>query len=210
MNTCLNMKPHDKTGLLITFCGLDGCGKTTMINMLWDYFKYRGVRAAITKQPTDEMRQNHIFRTYMDTDDHSQYSYRTLSLMAAADRVQHCNHVILPTLESSTTLISDRYFYSCLANLRARGYQEDQWIYDIASKEIPKPDFAFFLDVDVETAINRVRQRPDERDSYIDVELQYRLRDEYRKICADNGGILLSSDTDIKNTFDAIIKHIKG
>ena len=41
MNTCLNMKPHDKTGLLITFCGLDGCGKTTMINALWDYLNQK-------------------------------------------------------------------------------------------------------------------------------------------------------------------------
>ena len=27
----LNMKPHGGKGRLITFCGLDGCGKSTMI-----------------------------------------------------------------------------------------------------------------------------------------------------------------------------------
>lgn len=30
----LNMRNNETTGLLITFCGLDGCGKTTMINRL--------------------------------------------------------------------------------------------------------------------------------------------------------------------------------
>ena len=30
----LNMRQNEKKGWLITFCGLDGCGKTTMINRL--------------------------------------------------------------------------------------------------------------------------------------------------------------------------------
>lgn len=209
MSTCLNLMPHNRKGVLITFCGLDGCGKTTMINMLQDYFKYYGINVALTKQPTDNMRQSHIFRTYMDAEDHSAYSYRSLSLMAAADRIQHCNHVVLPVLDQGTVLISDRYIYSCLANLRARGYTGDQWIYDVATREIPRPDLAFFLDVPVELAIQRVRKRPEERARYIDVDLQYRLRDEYKKICEDNHGILLSSDIDVKNTFDQILHHVE-
>ena len=35
----LQMKRHGKKGLLITFCGLDGCGKSTMIRMLYYYLK---------------------------------------------------------------------------------------------------------------------------------------------------------------------------
>ena len=65
----------------------------------------------------------------MDTPDHAPYDYRALSLLCAADRVQHSNRVILPKLEEGYTVISDRYFYSCLANLRARGYRRDRWIY---------------------------------------------------------------------------------
>ena len=84
-------------------------------------------------------------------------------------------------------MVSDRYFYSCLANLRARGYEQDRWIYEI-SASIPKPDLAFFLDVDVDTAIRRVRSRASERDRYIDVPLQHRLRREYWEIAAENGG----------------------
>ena len=30
----LNMRNNDTPGFLISFCGLDGCGKTTMINKL--------------------------------------------------------------------------------------------------------------------------------------------------------------------------------
>jgi len=30
----LNMRPNKTPGILITFCGLDGCGKTTMMKRL--------------------------------------------------------------------------------------------------------------------------------------------------------------------------------
>ena len=29
----LRMKPHDGGGLFLTFCGLDGCGKTTILRI---------------------------------------------------------------------------------------------------------------------------------------------------------------------------------
>ena len=189
----LQMRPHETPGLLITFCGLDGCGKTTLIRRLTRYLEELEVPAFLTKQPTDAVRQSEIFRTYMDTPAHDAYDYRALSLLCAADRVQHSNRVILPKLEEGYTVISDRYFYSCLANLRARGYRRDRWIYEIAA-EIPRPDLAFFLDVEVDIAVRRVRARAAERDRYIDLALQHRLREEYRALAAEEGhGIMLST-----------------
>lgn len=208
MNTCMNLKPHGKRGKLITFCGLDGCGKSTLIQLLAKELEEIGKTVFLTKQPTDGMRKTNIFRTYMDCEDHSKYEYRALSLMAAADRLQHCSQVILPALEAGKVVISDRYIYSCLANLRARGYTEDRWIYEIAT-QIPKPDCAFFPDVPVESAVSRVRERPAEKTRYIDMELQYRLRDEYRRICLENDGILLSTECDIRETFQKIRQEIK-
>ncbi len=208
MNTCLKMPQHGKKGKLITFCGLDGCGKSTLIRLLTEKLEQDGQTVFLTKQPTNEMRQSGIFRTYMDCKDHSKYEYRALSLMAAADRIQHVNHVILPALEEGKTVISDRYFYSCLANLRARGYTEDRWIYEIA-EQIPKPDYAFFLDAPVEVAVTRVRERPAERNRYIDIELQYRLREEYRRICLENNGICLSTNCGIMETFREIWQKVK-
>ena len=199
----LRMKPHNTDGKLITFCGLDGCGKSSMIKMLTEAFTEHGIDFIVTKQPTDAMRNTEIFRTFMDCPDNSAYEYRSLSLMAAADRIQHANKVILPALKAGKTVICDRYFYSCLANLRARGYTDDQWIYEI-SESIPKPDIAFFLDVPVETAVGRVREREEEKDRYIDMELQHLLENEYKDICVANHGIPVKSDTDISHTFSRI------
>ena len=187
----LELYEHKTSGLLFSFCGLDGCGKSTMIAMLSEYFTKRNAEIFLTKQPTDFMRNSAIFRTYMDQPDHEAYDYRSLSLLAAGDRIQHSNKVILPELKNGKYVISDRYFYSCIANLRARGYAEDEWIYEIA-RHIPKPDLAVFLDVPVTRAVERVRKRREERDRYIDLKMQYKLRKEYLDLAAANGGIVIS------------------
>lgn len=195
----LNMRENNTQGFLITFCGLDGCGKTTMLQRLatdlsgkYDLF--------ITKQPTTAVRETEIFRTYMDSPDHTAYDYRSLSLLAASDRLQHVNKVIEPAMQEKKIVLSDRYFYSCLSNLRARGFEQDEWIYEIAQSVI-KPDVSFFFDVSVEVAVSRVRSRLEERDRYIDMDLQYRLRDEYIDICLANDGVLISTQRSEDETY---------
>ena len=200
----LNMRPNETSGYLFSFCGLDGCGKTTMLTRLE---KELGEKfpTFMTKQPTNAVRESDIFRTYMDNPDHDAYDYRSLSLLAASDRLQHVNKVVEPQMVQGKVVISDRYFYSCLANLRARGFKNDQWIYEVA-ESVVKPDVAFFFDVPVETAVKRVRSRIEEKDRFIDMELQYKLRDEYIKICKANNGVLISTEMPIEECY-AIVKR---
>lgn len=196
----LEMKRNHFGGKLITFCGLDGCGKTTQIKKLTTYLEERGYAVFLTKQPTEFVRNSEIFRTYMDTPRHTDFDYRALSLLCASDRVQHSNRVISEKLKEGQIVISDRYYYSCLANLVARGFEEDTWIYEIA-KSIPKPDVAFFLDVDVKTALKRVRSREEEKDRFIDIPLQYRLQEQYIKIAQENNGRIISTLEDENTCF---------
>ena len=195
----LKMKPNNTPGILITFCGLDGCGKTTMMKRLVQDLS-SNYSIFLTKQPTDFVRNSAIFRTYMDDPDHDAYDYRSLSLLAASDRLQHGSKVIEPELSQGKLVFSDRYFYSCLANLRARGFEDDRWIYEIA-QSIVKPDIAIFFDVPVATAVARVRSRAEERDRYIDMELQERLRSEYVAICKKCNGILVSTDVSEEESY---------
>mgnify|MGYP001285026048 CR=1 FL=1 len=203
----LKMPPHRTNGLLITFCGLDGCGKTTMIRRLASDLE-KNATLFLTRQPTSFVRNAEIFRTYMDSPDHKAFDYRSLSLLAASDRLQHVNKTILPALEAGNIVISDRYFYSCLANLYARGYESDKWIFDIA-KSIVQPDIAFFLDVPVETAVARVRSRAEEKDNYIDMALQHRLRKEYWAICKANGGVYVDSSGAEEETYKQILAIVE-
>lgn len=203
----LNMKINNTPGFLFTFCGLDGCGKTTILTKLKNDLE-KEWQVFVTKQPTNAVRESNIFRTYMDNPNHDDYDYRSLSLLAASDRLQHVNKVIEPHMAEGKIVISDRYFYSCLANLRARGFEKDKWIYEIA-KSVIKPDIAFFFDVPVETAVKRVRSREEEKDRYIDMGLQYKLRDEYIKICKVNNGILISTEMPIEYCYHMVKKEVE-
>lgn len=203
----LNMRPNETKGFLFTFCGLDGCGKTTMLTKLKKDLE-KEYSVFLTKQPTNAVRESAIFRTYMDSPNHDSFDYRSLSLLAASDRLQHVNKIVEPQMSEGKIVISDRYFYSCLANLRARGFKCDEWIYEI-SESVIKPDVAFFFDVPVETAVRRVRSRIEEKNRYIDMELQYKLRDEYIKICKANNGILISTEMPIEKCYDIVKKEVE-
>ena len=239
MNTHLNMKLHKTKGMLITFCGLDGCGKSTMIQMLHEDLIREGCEVLLTKQPSDRMRQTDIFRTYMDSPDHSDYDYRSLSLLAASDRIQHTNMQIYPHMKQGDVVITDRYFYSCLANRIQHVNQEilpalqkgktvicDRYFYSCLAnlrargyendkwiyeiaKNIVKPDAAFFLDVPVSVAIWRVRSRPKERDRYIDINLQERLHQEYRELASNNQGFLIPSYDNVEGTYEKISNFVR-
>ena len=203
----LQMRKNETSGFLITFCGLDGCGKTTMMKRLIAELEQE-YALFVTKQPTNAVRDSEIFRTYMDCPDHDAFDYRSLSLLAASDRLQHVNKVIEPKMREGKIVLSDRYFYSCLSNLRARGFGKDTWIYEIA-KSVIRPDLAFFFDVPVPEAVARVRKRPEEKTRYIDMELQDRLRQEYIEICKANGGILISTLQSEDASYDIVKKAVK-
>lgn len=203
----LDMRKNTTPGYLITFCGLDGCGKTTMMQRLIADLE-KDYPIFVTKQPTNAVRKSDIFRTYMDSPNHDAFDYRSLSLLAASDRLQHVNKVIEPEMETGKIVLSDRYFYSCLANLRARGFESDNWIYEIAESVI-NPDISFFFDVPVEEAIARVRRRPAEKDRYIDIDLQHRLREEYIDICISNGGILVPTTQPKEKCYEIVKNAVK-
>ena len=203
----LNMRRNNTPGRLLTFCGLDGSGKTTMMRRLITDLEKK-YNLFITKQPTDYVRKSEIFRTYMDSPNHDAFDYRSLSLLAASDRLQHVNKVIEPAMEKGQIVLSDRYYYSCLANLRARGFSEDAWIYEIAESVI-QPDVAFFFDVPVEIAVSRVRNRPEEKDRYIDMELQEKLRKEYLDICTASGGVLINTEQPEEICYQEIVKALE-
>ena len=66
-----------------------------------------------------------------------------------------------------------------------------------------------FLDVPVNLAVARVRSRPEEKDRYINMKLQYALREEYINICKENDGILVSTGIGEDCTYQKIITKVK-
>ena len=54
-----------------------------------------------------------------------------------------------------------------------------------------------------------MRKRPDEKDRYIDMDLQYKLRKEYINICKANGGVLISTEQDKEKSYEQVERIVE-
>lgn len=175
----IQFDPAQYPGVFVVFCGSDGSGKTTQIVKLRAWAEARGKTCLQTTQPTQAIRDSYLFKRYIhEPHGEAEIEYRALSFLTVSDRIQHSNRVIRPALERGEFVISDRYFFSALANLRARGYENDSWIYEVATW-VPKPDLAVFMAPPFEKALERVRARPEEANMYVDEEFERRLHDQF-------------------------------
>ena len=130
-------------GKLIVFEGTDGAGKTTMIARAERYLRERyGAEVLLQKQPTDLSRKTKLFQKMMYCAHHEEIDYRAVQLLTLSDRVQHNHEVILPALREGKVVICDRYLYTSVANMRARGYRRERWFF-AAARSIRKPDLPF-------------------------------------------------------------------
>lgn len=203
----LKMMNRNWTGLLITFCGLDGSGKTTLIDALCQYIiEATNITPHIIKQPSNIVRRSEIFRSFIDHKNYNNYDYRAMSLFAVSDRLQQSSKLILPLLQKGEVVICDRYYYSALVNMKAYGLTNDKWIYEIA-QYIPKPDLSIFLDVSYQEAIRRVKNRIEERNRYIDDRFEMKLQNEFMLISKEVDGVIIPSNDSVDIAVDLIQKE---
>ncbi len=176
----LRMKDNTYNGTLIVFEGTDGAGKTTMIAKTKEYLSERfgAERILIEKQPTDLSRKTRLFQKMMYCSKHEEINYRAVQLLTLSDRVQHNHEVIIPALKEGKIIICDRYLYTSIANMLARGYRSETWFFD-ACKEIVKPDITFLAYVEPKLAIERIRSRPEECNRHLDEELLQNVAKEF-------------------------------
>jgi dTMP kinase len=140
-------------GSLIGIEGLDGAGITTQAQRLVDYLNARGHRAILTGEPTTGEIGLLIRRRLVQTKGLAEPgAMRTLSLLFAADRIEHFHNVVAPALASGTTVVSDRWYHSSLAYQRTS--VERDWIMALY-RHTRTPDVTVFLDVRPEVGAQR-------------------------------------------------------
>ena len=168
----LRLKEQKYSGRLIVFEGTDGAGKTTLIDFTANELKkkYGEDNVIVTKQPTDLSRKTRLFQKMMYCEKHEDIDYRAVQLLTLSDRIQHNHEVIIPALEQGKSVICDRYIFTSLANMLARGYNDEKWFFD-AAKHIVKPNIAFLAYVPPEKAIERILKRPDECTRHLNSDL---------------------------------------
>jgi len=157
-------------GKFIVFEGIDGSGKTTQINQLSNWLNETDLipennQLVITREPGGTQLGKSIRSLLLDTSQEINPDSITELLLYAADRAQHVNEIIRPSLNKGDWVISDRF---CGSTLAYQGYGRKldiKLIKDletIATQEI-SPDITFLLDIPVDESIKRRMNREEDR-----------------------------------------------
>ena len=157
-------------GKFIVIEGIDGSGKTTQINQLSKWINEANIipqnnQLVITREPGGTQLGKSIRTLLLDPSREISLNSITELLLYAADRAQHVNEIIRPSLTKGDWVISDRF---CGSTLAYQGYGRKldiKLIKDleaIATQGI-SPDITFLLDIPVDESIKRRESETDDR-----------------------------------------------
>jgi dTMP kinase len=102
------MEPMAKRGRFITFEGLDGCGKTTQLQLLAEELRAQGLDVVITREPGGTPIGEKVRSVLLDSRTEDLAPLAELGLMFAA-RAQHIQQVIKPAIKAGKIVLCDRY-----------------------------------------------------------------------------------------------------
>lgn len=206
----LSLKTNRYKGKLLVFEGTDGAGKSTLITMTAKYIEEspRATEVLCVKQPTDLSRKTKLFQKMMYSSDHGDIDYRAVQFLTMSDRLQHSFEVIEPALSAGKTVICDRYIFTSLANMLARGYRKEKWFYE-ACKYLIRPDLTILADVPPEVAIQRIKARPSECDRFLDEELLSRVHGEFQDMSRREKFMVLGTTRPADKTFPIVASQLK-
>lgn len=142
-------------GYLIVVEGIDGTGKSTLCAALARELERRGVDCVHSREPTGGPHGRRIREIALSSRDDVSLD-EELGLFVE-DRKEHVAEVIRPNLEAGRVVLLDRYFYSTMAYQGARG-ADPQAIRRMNLEFAPEPDLLVILELDVESALKRVRE----------------------------------------------------
>lgn len=149
-------------GLFVTFEGLDGCGKSTQMELLAEALTARGYVITMTREPGGTPLGEGIRDMLLDPRHHGM-SARAEALLYAAARAHLVEQVIRPALEDGQIVICDRYIDSSLAYQgygRGLGTDYILLVNDWGTEGL-YPDLTLFLDLDDAVRSTRLAAVPD-------------------------------------------------
>ncbi|PEL09995.1 dTMP kinase [Bacillus sp. AFS017336] len=205
--------------LFITFEGPEGAGKTTIINMVSEELRNKGVNFISTREPGGIRIAESIRNIILNTEN-VEMDKRTEALLYAAARRQHLAEKVIPALEEGKIVLCDRFVDSSLAYQGVgRGIGIDE-IYNINQFAIDglMPDLTIYFDLDPKVGLNRVHQADEREVNRLDLEeLDFHLKVQsgyaeimkrepgrFKKIDASN-----SIDQVFKDTLEVVLEKIE-
>jgi dTMP kinase len=141
-------------GLLLSFEGLDGCGKSTQLRLAADWLRARGEDPAVYREPGGSTVSEAIRAILLDTA-HTAMAGETELLLYTAARVQLLRERVLPDLAAGRIVLLDRFADSTTAYQgHGRGLPLDL-VEDLNAqvRRLAWPRRTWWLDLPVRTAL---------------------------------------------------------
>nr|AIA16084.1 Dihydrofolate reductase [uncultured bacterium] len=160
---------RSKKGLFIVFEGIDGCGKTTQLKRLVEYLfaKSKYNHLVVTREPYQETKIRNLL--HAETDPHSQAEQ--IAQLFIADRKNHAEHLITPSIQKGMHIISDRYKLSTIAYQHAQGLPLQRLI-DM-HYGLPIPDITFVIDLPAKVAAQRMSKESSRKAHKFEANLEF-------------------------------------
>ena len=203
-------------GCFFSFEGIDGCGKSTQIEYLSESLLNSGKEIVKLREPgsTDI---SEAIRNILLNPNNEMINDACEALLMAASRVQLLKEIIVPEIISGKIILCDRYVDSSLAyQVGGRGLSES-WVREINrySFQLAMPDKTFFLNLSVEDAIGRLKDRDRDRIELSGIKFLEKVNDSFVALAEEepNRYITLdgSKEPDLlaKEIFDEVRKFIE-
>ncbi len=144
----------------ISFEGIDGCGKSTILAQLSTWLEEAGIAHIRTREPGGT-RLGESLRTILLDPANAGMSSWTEALLYGASRAQHVKDVIEPTLRSGAWVLSDRYVDATIAYQGYGRGLDPQGLHRIHEWTTAGtwPHCTILLNCDIVTAFERMRGR---------------------------------------------------
>ena len=143
--------------MFITFEGIDGCGKTTQVELLKSHFEAKGYEVISIREPGSTKISEQIREILLDSKN-TELSSESETLLFASARAQIVKEVIIPSINENKIVLCDRFIDSTIA-YQGYGRGMDLQNLDIINAfaiQNNYPDFTFFIDVSVEESKKRL------------------------------------------------------
>ncbi len=197
-------KKHSYPGKLICMEGIDGSGKSTQIELLYDWLKSKDIDVILTQWNSSEL----ISNTTKKAKKKNLLSGRTFSLLHAVDFADRLERTIKPALKAGFVVLADRYVYTAFARDVAREV-DPKWVrnmYDFAIK----PDITFYFEISPKESLDRIcaNRQPKFYEAGMDMKLsnnpyksyvmfQNRIVEQYREMIDEFGLIEIDATQEI-------------
>jgi dTMP kinase len=142
----------------IVIDGIDGCGKTTIAQLLLKYLHGIPKKVILTREPGGSYFFKPIRQLLLKSE--TNIEILTETLLFFADRYEHIKKVIAPSLNDGISVICDRFMASTYAYQCFGGGIDLQLVDTLRKYVVPfEPDITIILNVDINLAARRINSK---------------------------------------------------